>query len=86
MAPEVATMPNDIANRLTKKLKLQQTPGKDVMKKFANRARTLQDQGLSADQAALKAAHEIFPAEFMPTRYNTQGESMEAILTDIEKL
>jgi hypothetical protein len=35
-------MQDDVANRLARKLGLQQTPGKDVTKKFAERTRELQ--------------------------------------------
>jgi hypothetical protein len=80
-------MPNDVANRLTRKLGLLQTPGKNAMKAFAKRARTLRGEGgHSADQAAIMAANEKFPAEFRPTRYDSQGEPMETLLADIENL
>jgi hypothetical protein len=79
-------MPDDVANRLAKKLKLKQTPGKGVMKEFAKRVRALQGEGHSADQAALRAANDKFPAEFTPNHYDSQGESMETILSDIEEL
>jgi hypothetical protein len=79
-------MPNDVANRLTRKLGLKQTPGKEAMKKFAKRARALQGEGRTVDQAAIMAAKEKFPAEFEPTHYANQGEPMETLLADIEKL
>jgi hypothetical protein len=75
-----------VANRLTRKLGLKQTPGKDVMKAFVERARTLQGQGHTADRAAITAANEKFQAEFEPTRYVYHGEPMETLLADIEKL
>ena len=37
------------------------------MKKFAQRARELQQQRRTLDQAAMMAAKETFPAEFQPT-------------------
>jgi hypothetical protein len=37
-----------------------------------------------ADQAAIKAAKEKFPAELEPTCYAYQGERMERLLSDIE--
>ena len=79
-------MPDDVANRLVRKLGLKQTPGKDTMKEFAECSRALQHVGRTIDQAAIIAAKEKFPAEFEPTRYANQGESMETLLADIEKL
>jgi len=35
----MAIMQDDVANRFVRKLGLKQTPGKDVMKEFAERAR-----------------------------------------------
>jgi hypothetical protein len=81
-----AVMPDDVANRLVRKLGLKQTPGKDTMKEFAKRSRALQREGRTVDQAAMFAAKEKFPAEFEPTRYDNQGEPMETLLADIEKL
>jgi hypothetical protein len=69
-----------VANRLTRKLGLKQTPGKDVMKAFVERARILQGQGHTADRAAITAANEKFQAEFEPTRYVYHGEPMETLL------
>ena len=79
-------MPDDVANRVVRKLGLKQTPGKDIMKEFAERSRALQREGRTVDQAAMIAAKEKFPAEFEPTRYANQGESMETLLAGIEKL
>jgi hypothetical protein len=76
----------DVADRLTRKLGLKQTPGKDVMKAFAERVRALEAQGHTADQAAIMAANDKFPAEFEPTRYSSLGEPIETLLADIEKL
>ena len=79
-------MANDVANKLTRKLGLKQTPGKDVMKQFAQRARELQEQGNTVDQAAMKAAAEMFPAEFKAAAYAGASDSMETLLADIEGL
>jgi hypothetical protein len=79
-------MPNDLANRLTRKLGLIQTPGKDVMKQFAKRARELQEQGGTVDPAAIRAALDTFPSEFKTTNYLYHGEPMEPLLTEIEEL
>ena len=83
----MAIMQDDVANRLASKLGLRQTPGKDVTKKFAERTRELQrGRGLTDDQAAIVAANEIFQSEFVLTQYDNQGEPMETLLVDIEKL
>lgn len=79
-------MQDDVANRLVRKLELKQTPGEDAMKEFVERTRALQGEGRTTDQAAIMAAKEKFSAEFEPTRYNSQGEPMEKLLADIEKL
>ena len=79
-------MPDDVANRLVRKLGLKQTPGKDTMREFAERSRALQREGRTIEQAAMIAAIDKFPAEFEPTRYANQGEPMETLLADIEKL
>ena len=76
---------DDVATRLAHKLGLSQSPGADVMKKFANRTRELQ-QGRTTDQAAMMAAHEIFPGEFQPTRYAGANHAMEPLLIELEKL
>ena len=86
MGDFMASDKSDVANRLARKFKLNQTPGDDVMKDFGKRIRELNSGGVTVDQAAMKAALEKFPAEFVPTNYNSQGESMEDILADIEKL
>jgi hypothetical protein len=75
---------DDFANRLARKLGLQQTPGKDVMRKWAARIRELV-AGNTFDQAAMKAAAEIFPAEFQATRYDGQRDSIEKLVADIEE-
>jgi hypothetical protein len=75
-----------VADRLTRKLGLIQTPSKDVMKAFAERVHTWQGQGHTADRAAIMAANEKFQAEFNPTRYSSLGEPIETLLADIEKL
>jgi hypothetical protein len=75
-----------VASKLAHKLGLRQSPGKDVMQKFASRVRELQGQGRTVDQAAPMAAAEIFPAEFQASRYAGGRGSMEDILTEIEKL
>jgi hypothetical protein len=82
----VAIMQDDVANRLVRKLGLNTTQGKDAMKDFAKRTRALQGEGHPVDKAAIIAANEKFGAEFVPTRYNHLGESMEILLADIEKL
>jgi hypothetical protein len=79
-------MSNDVANKLTRKLGLKQTPGKDVMKEFAQRARAFLAEGDTVDQAAMKAATAIFPGEFKATAYAGVSDSMETILDEIEKL
>jgi len=48
-----------VATRLAQKLGLSQSPGKDVMQKFAARTRELLP-GRTVDQAAMAAAQEIF--------------------------
>jgi hypothetical protein len=85
-APGRGDMPNDVANRLVRKLGLLQTPSTERMKEFARRARELQDQGHTFDQAAIRAASEKFTAEFKANNYDYKGESMEALLADIENL
>jgi hypothetical protein len=83
----MAIMQDDVANRLARKLGLKQTPGNDVTKKFAERARELQrGRGLTDDQAAIVAANEIFRSDFVLTHYDSRGEAMEKLLGDIEKL
>jgi hypothetical protein len=77
---------DDVGSRLAHTLGLSQSPGKDVMKKFATRTRALQQQqGRTLDQAAMMAAKEIFPAEFQPTRYAGANHAIELLLTEIEK-
>jgi hypothetical protein len=76
----------NVADRLTGKLGLIHTPGKDAMKGFAERVRILQEQGRTADQAAVMAAIKKFQAEFQPTRYYYHGEPIETLLAIIEKL
>jgi hypothetical protein len=76
----------DVASRLARKLGLSQSPGKDVMQRFARSTRGFQSKGDTVDKAAMKGATEIFPAEFKPTGYAGQAGSMEALLADIEKL
>jgi predicted nuclease of restriction endonuclease-like RecB superfamily len=79
-------MQDDVANRLAHKLGLQQTPGKDVTKKFAERTRELQHgRDLTDDQAAIVAANEIFRSDFVLTRYDSRGEPMEELLGDVQK-
>jgi hypothetical protein len=59
-------MQDDVANGLARKLGLNQTPGKDVTKKFAERTRELQRRrGLTDDQAAIVAANEILQSDFV---------------------
>ena len=79
-------MSDGVATQLTRKLGLSQSPGADVMKTFAKRTRELQQQGRTADQAAMMAAHEIFPGEFQPTRYAGANHAIEPLLIEIEKL
>jgi hypothetical protein len=74
---------DDVGSRLAHTLGLSQSPGKDVMKKFATRTRALrQQQGRTLDQAAMMAAKEIFPAEFQPTRY--AGSNHAVRLWDVQ--
>jgi hypothetical protein len=62
-------MQDDVANRLARKLGLNQTPGKDVTKKFAERTRELQRRrGLTDDRAAIVAANEIFQSDLVLNR------------------
>ena len=79
---------DDVGSRLAHTLGLSQSPGKDVMKKFAARTRALQRQqeGRTLDQAAMMAAKDIFPAEFQPTRYAGANHAIEPLLIEIEKL
>jgi len=79
---------DDVGSRLAHKLSLSQSPGKDVMKKFAARTRALhpQQQGRTLDQAAMMAAKEIFPSEFQPNRYAGANHAIEPLLAEIEKL
>jgi len=79
-------MPGDVANRLTRKLGLIQTPGSEAMRAFAMRVRELQKQGRTLDQAAIMAATDKFPAEFKATGYANSGEPIEPLITEIEKL
>jgi len=79
-------MPDAVATRLVRKLGLLQSPSKDAMKAFRRRTRELEPQCLSLDQAAMKAAGEIFPAEFQPTRYAGHADPIETLLADIDNL
>jgi hypothetical protein len=83
---EVKAMADDVGNRLARKLNLLATPGISAMKEFAGHVRDLMNAGQTADQAAIKAASSKFAAEFRAQRYNYQGEAIETILADIEKL
>jgi hypothetical protein len=74
-----------VATRLAQKLGLSQSPGKDVMKKFAARTRELL-KGRTIDQAAMMAAQEIFPAEFRPNVYGGVNHAMDPLLLEIDKL
>jgi hypothetical protein len=78
---------DDIGSRLAHKLGLSQSPGNDVMKKFAARTHALQQQqqGRTLDQAAMMAAKEIFPAEFQPARYAGANHAIEPLLAEIER-
>jgi hypothetical protein len=77
---------DDVGNRLVRKLGLKQTPGKGPINEFAKRTRELQNEGHTVDQAAIMAATEKFRAEFESAHYAYQGEPMETLLTDIEKV
>jgi hypothetical protein len=85
---KIVAAKKDVANRLAHKLGLRlQTPGKDIMTRFAKRARELQSKGQTVDQATIVAANEIFSGDdFRPTHYNYRAESIETILADIEEL
>jgi hypothetical protein len=76
---------DDVGNRLARKLHLLATPGTVAMKEFAALVRDLMNAGQTADQAAITAASQKFPAEFQSQLYNYQG-SIETILANIEKL
>jgi hypothetical protein len=71
---------------LTRKLRLSQTASKDAAKKWAKRTRALAEGGMKWDQAGATAAKELFPAEFFPTRYRSDGPSTEALVEAIENL
>jgi hypothetical protein len=77
---------DDVASRLTRKLGLKQTPGRDAMKAFAERARALQRQGHTPNRAAIIVANEKFPAEIEPTLYGNVSEPTETPIADIAKL
>jgi hypothetical protein len=70
---------------LTRKLGLLQTASIGTAKKWAQRTRALAKQRNTWDQAAMTAATEVFPAEFNPTRYRSEG-SIEALVAAIETL
>jgi len=70
-------------NNLTRKLGLLQTASKDAARKWAQRTRELAKQGKTSDQAAMTAATEVFPSEFKPINYRSDG-SVEALLDAIE--
>ena len=72
--------------RLTRKLGLLQSASKDTAQKWARRTRELQGQKHSLDQAAIRAANETFPSEFVPTKYKYDGDELEGLLSDIEEL
>jgi hypothetical protein len=71
---------------LTRKLRLSQTASKDAAKKWVKRTRALAEAGMKWDQAGPTAAKELFPAEFFPTRYRSDGPSTEALVEALENL
>jgi hypothetical protein len=75
-----------VLDKLTRKLGLLQSVSKNSAQKWARRTRELQGQKQSLDQAAIKAANEMFPSEFVPTRYKYQGDDIKDLLSAIEKL
>jgi hypothetical protein len=75
-----------VLDRLTRKLGLLQSASRDSAQRWARRTRELLAQKQSADQAAIKAAKEIFDAEFVPTRYKYQNDEIEQLLSDIDGL
>jgi hypothetical protein len=75
-----------VLDKLTLKLGLLQSASKESAQKWARRTRELQGQKQSLDQAAIKAANEIFPSEFVPTQYKYLGDDIKDLLSDIEGL
>ena len=75
----------DELDKLTRKLGLLQSVGKDAAKKWAKRTREIKAEGKTWDQAAIMAASGQFIAEFKATRYN-YGDDVEALLKVIEAL
>ena len=75
-----------VLDDLTRKLRLSQTASKDAATKWAKRTRALTEAGMKWDQAGATAAKELFPAEFFPTRYRSDGPSTEALVEAIENV
>jgi hypothetical protein len=73
-----------VLDDLTRKLRLSQTASKNAAKKWAKRTRALAEAGMKWEGAT--AAKELFPAEFVPTRYRSNGPSTEALVEAIENL
>ena len=75
-----------VVDDLTRKLRLSQTASKDAAKKWAKRTRALAEAVMKWDQAGATAAKELFPADFVPTRYRSDGPSTETLVEAIENL
>ena len=75
----------DVASRFVRKLGLRQSRSKDEMKKFAARTREWEGDGNNVDQAAMKAAKDMFP-DFEAAGYAGVLDAMENLLADIERL
>jgi len=71
---------------LTRKLGLLNTAPKGAAQRWALETRALMWEGNTPDQAAMIAAKEVFPSEFVPTRCRSDGPSMEALVEAIEEL
>jgi hypothetical protein len=65
-------------------LGLLHSPGKDAALEWAQRTREEMGKGRTADQAAMVAAANVFPAEFKPVSYNSG--SVEKLLEGIDAL
>jgi hypothetical protein len=79
-------MTDDVANRFARQFGLLQNLGKDAMKAIAARARELEAKGLNLAGAAITAVKEKHPADFDPLLYKKNGEPIETLLADIERL
>jgi hypothetical protein len=69
---------------LTRKLGLLSTAPKGTAQTWAQKTRALLKEGKTGDQAAMIAAKQVFPSEFDPTRYRSDGPSIEGLVDAIE--